>query len=302
MNRTDIRRGQAGRADRAVSTWLLALLWGLGAALVTLIALWFVRPGTPDASGVAQSALHAAVVGNPDNVASRVAAAIPPGSHVIVGLPVVSSESSQGPVTVVPSAILAASAPRELAPPGAAIAYARNGTWVVATPAPSSTSPMLLAAIVLTGLAGIGGVLLGRRRQEPAPAGGAYWPPVPDGHAVTAPGMEQVTSQELGRLRDGAQQKALLARRVAELMPSLPEAAAWQASKALAEVGVRAVVPDGERFDPAVHYAVGTEPAPRHDADNTIARTIRPGYTDDENILVYPKVVVYADDADGRRQ
>jgi molecular chaperone GrpE (heat shock protein) len=54
-------------------------------------------------------------------------------------------------------------------------------------------------------------------------------------------------------------------------------------------------VPDGEPFDAARHYAVGTEPVPPGGGENTIARTLRAGYADDENILVYPKVVVYTD-------
>ena len=112
-------------------------------------------------------------------------------------------------------------------------------------------------------------------------------------------GTEPIASPELRRLRREAEQKKTLARRLAELMPSMPEALAWQAQNALAEVGVRAMVPDGEPFDAAVHHAVGTEPVPRGSRANIIARTVRPGYADDETILVYPKVVVYADDTDG---
>jgi molecular chaperone GrpE (heat shock protein) len=80
----------------------------------------------------------------------------------------------------------------------------------------------------------------------------------------------------------------------------MPDALVWQAEKALADAGVRTIVPDGEPFDPALHHVVGTEPIPRGGRENTIARTVRPGYADDKDILVYPKVVVYADDTGGR--
>ena len=87
---------------------------------------------------------------------------------------------------------------------------------------------------------------------------------------------------------------------MAELLPSMPEALVWQAEKALTEVGVQAIVPDGEPFDAAAHHIVGTEPVPRGGRENIVARTVRPGYADGEKILVYPKVVVYADDTTGR--
>jgi molecular chaperone GrpE (heat shock protein) len=103
----------------------------------------------------------------------------------------------------------------------------------------------------------------------------------------------------MGQLRRTAGQQTALARSVAELVPSMPEAVAWQAEKALAQAGVRRVVPDGEPFNAACHHAVGTEPVPSGVAENTVARTVRPGYSDERDILVYPKVVVYADDAGG---
>ena len=172
----------------------------------------------------------------------------------------------------------------------------------VADGAGPSPLPVLLGAALLTAVAGVGGALLGRRwtqrDQLPVTSGGR--PPVILAGAEPVARPEPVASPELRRLRRSAQQKTMLARSVAELLPSMPEALVWQAEKALAEAGVRAIVPDGEPFDAAVHYAVGTEPVPRGGRENTIARTVRPGYADDENILVYPKVVVYADDVAGR--
>jgi molecular chaperone GrpE len=61
----------------------------------------------------------------------------------------------------------------------------------------------------------------------------------------------------------------------------------------LAQVGVTAIRPDGERFDPRSHEAGGTETT--HDAglDGTIAETELAGFTDRDAILRVPVVTVY---------
>ncbi|GAA3430500.1 nucleotide exchange factor GrpE [Kutzneria kofuensis] len=62
----------------------------------------------------------------------------------------------------------------------------------------------------------------------------------------------------------------------------------------LAEVGVRAVRPDGERFDPAVHEAGGTEPTDDPARVGLIAETEVPGFVDRGQSLRAPIVIVYA--------
>ena len=61
----------------------------------------------------------------------------------------------------------------------------------------------------------------------------------------------------------------------------------------LAEVGVRAVRPDGEPFDPAVHEAGGTEPTDDPTLVGRIAETEVPGFTDRGQPLRAPIVIVY---------
>lgn len=61
----------------------------------------------------------------------------------------------------------------------------------------------------------------------------------------------------------------------------------------LAEVGVRAVRPDGERFDPAVHEAGGTAPTDDPALVGLIAETEVPGFTDRGRSLRAPIVIVY---------
>lgn len=167
-----------------------------------------------------------------------------------------------------------------------AVALSPTGTWVMAAvPSPNGIRTVLVAAGVAM-LAGLGGVLLGLTRRDTRTITQSV--PAPTDTAGTEP------DRELQRLRAQSQQRTVLVRKLAELLPQMPESLAWQASKALNEAGVRAFVPDGEPFDPAFHHAVGTEPA-ASGLENTVARTIRPGYRDSQQVLVYPKVVVYVD-------
>jgi hypothetical protein len=212
---------------------------------------------------------------------------------------------SSGPQTVAYAASAAAGLPtaaiaRDVArayaySPAVAVEIGRNDSFAVApvigTSGPSAI-PLLLATALLAALACLSGALFSRRQ--------ARWEPATGPGPLPPPGTEPVARSELGQLRGAAQQKAALARSVAELLPSMPDALVWRAEKALAEVGVRSIVPDGQPFDEAAHHVVGTEPVPHGGRENIIARTIRPGYADGDQILVYPKVIVYTDDAGGR--
>jgi hypothetical protein len=165
-----------------------------------------------------------------------------------------------------------------------------KGRWVAAAvPGPASLVPAVSAAVLASVLAGLGGVFLGRRlsrrdsrRESPRATG------------VLAATVEHEPDHELKQLRACWQHRSVLVRRLAELLPQMPDSLAWQVSNALAEAGVQPFSADGEPFDPDFHHAVGTEPTATPDRENTIARTIRPGYRDGQQILVYPKVVVYA--------
>lgn len=62
----------------------------------------------------------------------------------------------------------------------------------------------------------------------------------------------------------------------------------------LAGVGVTALRPDGEKFDPAVHEAGGTVPTTDPDLDGTIAETELVGFRDGDKVLRAPIVTVYS--------
>ena len=157
-----------------------------------------------------------------------------------------------------------------------------TATVLVQTVSEPWETPEMLA------LAATGGLFLGRGRSQPDT--------VRDARAAIAPVRpDPDLDAERQRLRACCQQRSVLARRVAELMPQMPESLAWQATNALNEAGIQVYEPDGEVFDPRVHHAVGNEPVVARGTENTVARTVRPGYRDGQQILVYPKVVVFAD-------
>lgn len=63
--------------------------------------------------------------------------------------------------------------------------------------------------------------------------------------------------------------------------------------------GVREIVADGQRFDPRLHEAFGTEPAGRPELHDTVAETVRRGYADGGRVIRVPQVVVYRHPAPG---
>jgi hypothetical protein len=69
---------------------------------------------------------------------------------------------------------------------------------------------------------------------------------------------------------------------------------ATQLERGLAEVGIVAVRPDGQRFDPAHHEAAGTVPTDDPELVGTIAETEAVGFIDHGRVLRAPVVLVYA--------
>lgn len=61
----------------------------------------------------------------------------------------------------------------------------------------------------------------------------------------------------------------------------------------LAEIGVRAVRPDGDRFDPALHEAGSATPTDDATLDGVVAETEVVGFTDHGRVLRAPIVTVY---------
>lgn len=70
-------------------------------------------------------------------------------------------------------------------------------------------------------------------------------------------------------------------------------AVAERIERGLADVGVTALRPDGERFDPRVHEAGGTRPTDDTELDGTVAETELAGFADRGTVLRAPVVTVY---------
>lgn len=62
----------------------------------------------------------------------------------------------------------------------------------------------------------------------------------------------------------------------------------------LAAIGVQALRPDGERFDPARHEAGGAVPTDDPALDGVVAETEVTGFADHDRLLRAPIVTVYA--------
>ena len=65
--------------------------------------------------------------------------------------------------------------------------------------------------------------------------------------------------------------------------------------KQLQEAGVERIDPVGALFDPAIHEAVSTTPAPDHTLDQTVSATFQPGYRFKGALVRPARVQVYSD-------
>lgn len=72
-------------------------------------------------------------------------------------------------------------------------------------------------------------------------------------------------------------------------------------SEGLGGVGVFAIRPDGERFDPAYHEAAGTVTTGDPALEGLIAETEVPGFVDRDRLLRAPVVTVYRVSSSARR-
>ncbi|WP_449066491.1 nucleotide exchange factor GrpE, partial [Planomonospora algeriensis] len=67
----------------------------------------------------------------------------------------------------------------------------------------------------------------------------------------------------------------------------------------LNRAGVREIVADGQRFDPRLHEAFGTEPTDRPELHDVVAETVKQGYTDGGHVIRVPQVAVYRHEPPG---
>jgi hypothetical protein len=318
-----MNRGVSGQWTTPVAVAVAAV-----GALVAFLAVLWTGPVTPDPRSVAQLALESAMaedVAGPD-LPSRLDEVLPDGVEARVQGPAArdgqdDGEAAAGRVVVLSNAGERAAALAELARDDAVTTATQEPWWVAVTPPDrGSRLPVALIAAVVCAVTALTVSAL-QPSWRPSPGGrpspavppGAFGPfpqnaplasspemPAPSVSppAVPAPSVSPpaVPAPSVGEaeLRAIRRQRDDLVRGLGDLGPRLPEGFDWQVDNLMESAGLRVVTPDGEPFDPTVHHAVGTEPAPERDRAETVARTVRPGYADGERVLVPARVVVYA--------
>jgi hypothetical protein len=110
-------------------------------------------------------------------------------------------------------------------------------------------------------------------------------------HPQTAHTGATLTADRLNRLVRG----------MVELVEQLPsDSARYRVHRLLADAGIDKFSADGELFDAARHTIVDVEPTVDPHRSRTVARTIRPGYTDGPTVVQTARVLVYKETLQGR--
>jgi molecular chaperone GrpE len=108
------------------------------------------------------------------------------------------------------------------------------------------------------------------------------------------PAVETVTAPELGDLEKAlADRRALIHLCLYALDRARSAGVVERLEHGLAAIGVRALRPDGERFDPALHEAGGAMPTDDPARDGTVAETEVVGFAEGGHLLRAPIVIVY---------
>ncbi|GAB3139978.1 nucleotide exchange factor GrpE [Amycolatopsis sp. NPDC004378] len=104
--------------------------------------------------------------------------------------------------------------------------------------------------------------------------------------------LQQVATSELDRAL--ADRQALIQMCLYALDRARSGGVVERLEEGLAAVGVQALRPDGERFDPARHEAGGAVPTDDPALDGIVAETEVTGFADHDRLLRAPVVTVYA--------
>nr|WP_199429994.1 nucleotide exchange factor GrpE [Qaidamihabitans albus] len=114
--------------------------------------------------------------------------------------------------------------------------------------------------------------------------------------AASEPDVEPVGLAAGGRIEHDqalADRQALIQLCLYALDRARSGGVAERLEQGLAGIGVRALRPDGQRFDPAQHEAGGAVPTADAGLEGTIAETEVVGFADHDRLLRAPVVTVY---------
>jgi hypothetical protein len=155
-------------------------------------------------------------------------------------------------------------------------------------------SPFAVALVTVAGMSGVRALRRAwhRRRDEDVAAA----------HAEPQPAAPRPAPDDTLASRPASERAALVALCI-ELDDLLSnDALREKLRRGLRRVGVDAVVPDGARFDPEAHRAIGTAAAPDPASERIIARVERPGFRDRGVDLRPPEVIVYSSGVSDRHE
>ncbi|GDY30863.1 hypothetical protein GTS_24960 [Gandjariella thermophila] len=117
---------------------------------------------------------------------------------------------------------------------------------------------------------------------------------IPPSRPVSAQGPARPTVPEQGNLEAALADRDMLIRLCLYALDRARSAGvAERIERGLAQVGVTALRPDGEAFDPSRHEAGGTVPVDDPALDGVVAETEVVGFTDRGRLLRAPVVTVY---------
>jgi molecular chaperone GrpE len=163
----------------------------------------------------------------------------------------------------------------------AVVSWLRNGDAEEAVNQDDVPTGQISAVSITRLIAESGGV--------PMPAGTEPTP------SASEPDVEPLpTASELGELDQAlADRRALIHLCLYALDRARSSGVVERLEHGLAEIGVRALRPDGDRFDPALHEAGGAMPTDDPARDGTVAETEVVGFADQDRLLRAPIVIVY---------
>jgi GrpE len=172
-------------------------------------------------------------------------------------------------------------------------------------PEPDQASPFSVAVATVAGMTGVRALRDAWRRRRTEEAAAARPPareplraprpaPAPERATERMPRERQAMPEMPDRQRLDEERAALveLCIELDDLLTN--EAMREKLRRGLRRIGVEAVEPEGARFDPEIHRAIGTATAPEANREGIIARVERAGFRDGGVELRPPEVIVYS--------
>ncbi|GAT68598.1 co-chaperone GrpE [Planomonospora sphaerica] len=232
-----------------------------------------------------------------------------------------------GPPPTAPPSPAPGGSPSPAAPTGAPTmpTGAPTGAPTMTSPMPPATPPAAPPGSPPAASPAPPAVPAGASPVPPAPPGGPEGPPPQPGFAASGPGplpgpaesdpladaltevarsgISPALAQRVERLfADGHPGRQALLDACIDCRDQIDERhprLSGMLLDGLNRAGVREILADGQRFDPRLHEAFGTEPTDRPELHDVVAETVKQGYAEGEHVIRVPQVAVYRHERPG---